>query len=109
MLRSELENRGLPIAGHAQHTGPSQAPPPALGHGPSNLFGGIIANPGGSGPGLAPPPHQDQQPPQHTLQQPAPAAQPGAPQPPQSSFGGYQPGAAVNGMCYMVFDWFSGS
>lgn len=58
-----------------------------------------MANQGGSGPGLAPPPLQDQQPPQHTLQQPAPGAQQGPPQPPQSSFGGYQPGAAVNGMC----------
>jgi glucose repression regulatory protein TUP1 len=103
MLRHELESRGVqPVASHvavpAQHGGPSQAPPPALGHGPSNLFGGIMANQGGSGPGLAPPPPQDQQPSQHTLQQPAAAAQPGAPQPPQSSFGGYQPGAAVNGM-----------
>ncbi|OGM41566.1 transcriptional repressor rco-1 [Aspergillus bombycis] len=102
VLRHELESRGVQpvsshIAGPAQHAGPSQAPPPALGHGPSNLFGGIMANQGGSGPGLAPPPPQDQQPPQHTLQQPAPAAQQGAPQPPQSSFGGYQPGAAVNG------------
>jgi glucose repression regulatory protein TUP1 len=100
MLRHELESRGVQtvsshIAGPAQHAGPSQAPP-ALGHGPSNLFGGIMANQGGSAPGLAPP--QDQQPPQHTLQQPAAAAPPGAPQPPQSSFGGYQAGAAVNGM-----------
>ncbi|KAL4789909.1 WD40 repeat-like protein [Aspergillus venezuelensis] len=103
MLRHELETRGggqpvvSRVAGPAQHGGPSQAPPPALGHGPSNLFGGIMANQGGSGPGLAPPPPQDQQPPQHSLQQPAPGAQPGPPQPPQSSFGGYQPGAAVNG------------
>ena len=104
MLRHELESRGVQtIPSHiggpaAAHTAPSQAPPPALGHGPSNLFGGIMTNPPGSGPGLAPPPPQDQQPPQHALQQPASAAQPGAPQPPQSSFGGYQAGAAVNGM-----------
>lgn len=102
VLRHELEARGVQtvshIAGPAQHAGPSQAPPPALGHGPSNLFGGIMTNQGGSGPGLAPPPPQDQQPPQHTLQQPAPAAQPGAPPQAQSSFGGYQSGAAVNGM-----------
>ncbi|KAJ6092050.1 hypothetical protein N7467_004019 [Penicillium canescens] len=103
MLRHELESRGVQtIPSHiggpaATHTAPSQAPPPALGHGPSNLFGGIMTNPPGSGPGLAPPPPQDQQPPQHALQQPASAAQPGAPQPPQSSFGGYQAGAAVNG------------
>ena len=102
MLRHELESRGVqPVASHiapAQHTGP-QAQPPSLGHGPSNLFGGIMANQGGSGPGLALPPSQDQQHSQHTLQQPASATQPGAPQPPQSSFGGYPPGAAVNGMC----------
>ncbi|KAJ5204044.1 Transcriptional repressor rco-1 [Penicillium cinerascens] len=59
MLRHELESRGVqPVASHiapAQHTGP-QAQPPSLGHGPSNLFGGIMANQGGSGPGLAPPP-----------------------------------------------------
>ncbi|KAJ5127537.1 hypothetical protein N7448_008316 [Penicillium atrosanguineum] len=100
MLRHELESRGVqPVASHiapAQHSGP-QAQPPSLGHGPSNLFGGIMANQGGSGPGLAPPPSQDQQHSQHTLQQPASATQPGAPQPPQSSFGGYPPGAAVNG------------
>ncbi|KAL4737248.1 WD40-repeat-containing domain protein [Aspergillus similis] len=58
MLRHELESRGVqPVASHvavpAQHGGPSQAPPPALGHGPSNLFGGIMANQGGYGP---PPP-----------------------------------------------------
>ncbi|KAL2786046.1 WD40 repeat-like protein [Aspergillus keveii] len=58
MLRHELESRGVqPVASHvggpAQHAGPSQAPPPALGHGPSNLFGGIMANQGGYGP---PPP-----------------------------------------------------
>lgn len=103
VLRHELESRGVQtvpshVGGPPPHAGPSQAPPPALGHGPSNLFGGIMANQGGSGPGLAPPPPQDQQPPQHALQQPAPGAQPGPPQPPQSSFGGYQPGAAVNGM-----------
>lgn len=113
MLRHELESRGVQtIASHvgapAQHAGPSQAPPPALGHGPSNLFGGIMANQGGSAPGLVPPPPQDQQPPQHTLQQPAVAAQQGAPPPPQSSFGGYQPGAAVNGMFDLVFREISG-
>ncbi|KAL4782755.1 WD40 repeat-like protein [Aspergillus varians] len=58
MLRHELESRGVQpvsshVAGPAQHGGPSQAPPPALGHGPSNLFGGIMANQGGYGP---PPP-----------------------------------------------------
>lgn len=97
MLRHELESRGVQTVSHiasAAHATP-QGQPPQVGHGPSNLFSGIMANQGGSGPGLAPPPPQDQQPPQHTLQQPA-AAQPG--QPPQSSFGGYPPGAAVTGM-----------
>ena len=90
-MRHELETRGV----HAQHTGPSQ--PPALGHGPSNLFGGIMANQGGSGPGLVPPLPQDQ----HTL--PAAAVTSGAPQLPQTSYAGYQPGAAaVNGMCDCV-------
>ncbi|KAJ5362293.1 Transcriptional repressor Tup1 N-terminal [Penicillium brevicompactum] len=108
MLRHELESRGVQTipshiggpaaaaAAAAGHSASAQAPPPALGHGPSNLFGGIMTNPPGSGPGLAPPLPQDQQPPQHALQQPASVAQPGAPQPPQSSFG-YQGGAAVNG------------
>lgn len=107
MLRHELESRGvqtLPMAGHVAHAGPPQPPAPALPYGPSNLFGGIMANQGGTG--LAPPPPQDQQPPQHPLQHPASAAQPGAPQPPQSSFGGYQPGAAVNGMSRIVFNPF---
>lgn len=102
MLRHELESRGVqPVASHippAQHTGP-QTQPPTLGHS-SGLFSGIMVNQGGSGPGLAPPPSLDQQPPQHALHpQPASAARPAGPQPPQSSFGGYPPGAAVNGMC----------
>ncbi|RMJ21874.1 transcriptional repressor [Aspergillus sp. HF37] len=101
ILRHELESRGVQTIpshiGAPPHAGPTQAPPPALGHGPSNLFGGIMANQGGSAPGLAPPPPQDQQPPQHALQQSAVAAQQGAPPPPQGSFGGYQAGAAVNG------------
>ena len=85
--------QAVTLAPHPQHTGPSQ--PPALGHGPSNLFGGIMANQGGSGPGLVPPLPQDQ----HTLQQSAAAATSGAPQLPQTSYAGYQPGAAaVNGM-----------
>lgn len=103
MLRHELESRGVqPVASHippTQHTVP-QAQPPSLGHGSNNLFGGIMANQGGSGPGLAPPPSRDQQSSQHALQsKPAAVAQPGAPQPPQSLFGGYPSGAAVNGMC----------
>ena len=94
MLRHELESRGVQPVSHiapTAHAGP-QGQPPQVGHGPSNLFSGIMANPGGSGSGLVPPPAQDQPPTQHTLQQPASVA----PQPPQSAFGGYPPGV---GMC----------
>jgi glucose repression regulatory protein TUP1 len=100
MLRHELESRGVQTVSHIAPTAHTAPPgqPPQVGHGPSNLFSGIMANAnqGGSGPGLAPPPPQDQQPPPHALQQPVAAAQPG--QPLQSSFGGYPPGAAVTGM-----------
>ncbi|KKZ60628.1 glucose repression regulatory protein TUP1 [[Emmonsia] crescens] len=102
-LRLELESRGIHIpqphvGGPPTHAGPSQAPPPALGHGPANLFGGIMTNPGGGAPALAPPPppQDQQQPPQHALQQPGSGAQ-GPPQPQQGAFGGYQPASAVNG------------
>lgn len=101
-LRMELESRGIHVppshvGGPPPHGGPSQAPPPALGHGPSNLFGGIMANQGGGAPALAPPPppQDQQQGAQHSLQNP-PNAQ-GPPQPPQGAFGGYQQGSAVNG------------
>lgn len=106
MLRHQIAEGGggPPIQSHLggppQHSGPAQAPPPALGHGPSNLFGGIMANQGGQGgPGLAPPPQDQQQPPQHPLQQPAPAAPQGPPQTQQGSFPGYQPSSAMNGKC----------
>lgn len=97
MLRHELESRGVQPVSHiapAAHTGP-QGQPPQVGHGPSNLFSGIMANPGGSGTGLVPPLTQDQPSIQHTLHQPAPAALPGALQP-SGSYGGYPPGV---GMC----------
>ncbi|KAL9108937.1 MAG: hypothetical protein Q9227_006333 [Pyrenula ochraceoflavens] len=84
----------------AQHGGPGQPQPPSLGHGPSNLFSGIMANQGQGGPGLAPPPPQDQQQPtQHPLQPPGPGPQPqGPPQgQPQGSFPGYHASPAVNG------------
>ncbi|KAK8213225.1 general transcription repressor [Zalaria obscura] len=98
-LRRELEARGGPS--QSSHTGPSQPPPPAIGHGPANLFQGIMA--GGAaqgGPGLAPPPQeQPQQPgmPAHMPQGP-PGLNP-APGPPQHApFGGYgQPAPGVNG------------
>jgi glucose repression regulatory protein TUP1 len=97
-LQRELEARGGPSQS-SQHHGPSQPPPPSIGHGPSNLFGGIMAGSASQGgPGLAPPPQEPpQQPgmPSHM----GPGGPPGlnpAPGPPQH-FGGYQPGPSVNG------------
>jgi glucose repression regulatory protein TUP1 len=96
-LEREVEARGGPSQNH----GPSQPQPPQIGHGPANLFGGIMA--GGAaqgGPGLAPPPQEPQQPqgmPPHLGG--GPQGPPGlnpAPGPPQH-FGGYQPGPSVNG------------
>ncbi|KAK3713902.1 general transcription repressor [Vermiconidia calcicola] len=57
-LHRELEQRGG--APQGQHAGPSQPPPPAIGHGPANLFQGIMAGGGQGGPGLAPPPQEQQ-------------------------------------------------
>lgn len=107
-LRQELDNAragGMPshMGNQPQYGSASQPQPPALGHGPANLFSGIMANSGQGGPGLAPPPSQDQQPPpqqQHPLQPPIPGpAQAGPPPAPQQGpFGGYQTGPpAVNG------------
>ncbi|KAF1915721.1 transcriptional repressor rco-1 [Ampelomyces quisqualis] len=94
-LERELEARGGP----SQHGGPSQPQPPQIGHGPSNLFGGIMAGSAAQGgPGLAPPPQEPQQPqgmPPHLGPQGPPGLNP-APAPPQH-FGGYQPGPSVNG------------
>ncbi|KAK9581100.1 general transcription repressor [Aspergillus fumigatus] len=77
VLRHELESRGVQpvsshLAGPAQHAGPSQAPPPALGHGPSNLFGGIMTNQGGSY-GPAPPPTASPGPGKRSRAPPGPA------------------------------------
>lgn len=69
----------------------AQPAPPAIGHGPSNLFGGIMANPPGQGnPGLVPPSQDQQQqqgPPPHQMPQPQQGLQSGPyqgnyPQPP---------------------------
>ncbi|KAL8710492.1 MAG: hypothetical protein Q9220_004924 [cf. Caloplaca sp. 1 TL-2023] len=97
-LRHELEARGGPpshvgMPGLPPHPGASQPQPPAIGHGPSNLFGGIMANPPGQGaPGLVPP-TQDQPPPQVP-----PAHQMGTSQGmQQGNFGNYPPAHAVNG------------
>ena len=85
-LRHEIEARGGPpshvgVSGLPPHGGVSQPAPPAIGHGPSNLFGGIMANPPGQGnPGLVPP-SQDQQPQQQQQQQGPPPHQ--MPQPQQ--------------------------
>lgn len=98
MLRHELELRGGPpvqthLGGPPQHGGPSQPPPPALGHGQGTLFSGIMANQG-QAPALAPPPEQ-QPPPQHPLA-PPPTGQGQGPAPP-SSFPSYQPAPSHNG------------
>ncbi|KAF4555422.1 Transcriptional repressor rco-1-like protein [Elsinoe fawcettii] len=98
-LRRELEARGGPSA--SSH-GPNQPPPPSIGHGPANLFQGIMAGAAAQGgPGLAPPP-QEQPPPGQGLPahlQGPPALNP-APGPPQHApFGGYgqPPAPGVNG------------
>ncbi|KAI4136424.1 MAG: hypothetical protein LQ341_005621 [Variospora aurantia] len=98
-LRHELEARGGPpshvnISGLPPHAGVPQPQPPSIGHGPSNLFGGIMANPPGQGaPGLVPP-TQDQ-----GQQQVPPAHQIGSAQGlQQNSFGGYPPAHGVNGV-----------
>jgi general transcriptional corepressor TUP1 len=103
-LHRELEARGgapsaSRIGAAPPHAGPAQAPPPSIGNGPSNLFGGIMAGHGGQGaPGLAPPPPQEQQgPPQHQMPQPPPGLQQGPP-PTQAPFaGGYGQTSAPNG------------
>ena len=102
-LRHEIEARGGPPShvGLPTHGGPA---PPVIGHGPNNLFGGIMANPPGQGnPGLAPlaqeqQPQQQHQPaqpppsgPSHPMSQPSQGIQQG---PYQSSYG--QP-PTVNG------------
>ncbi|OCK84817.1 transcriptional repressor rco-1 [Lepidopterella palustris CBS 459.81] len=99
-LQRELDARGGPSQSSQHHGGPTQPPPPSIGHGPSNLFGGIMA--GGAaqgGPGLVPPSQDQPQPqglPPHMPQGP-PGLNP-APGPPQHApFGGYQPGPPVNG------------
>ncbi|CCU76672.1 putative transcriptional repressor rco-1 [Blumeria hordei DH14] len=124
-LHRELEARGgnprsSAINGPPQNSGPSQQAPPSIGHGPSNLFGGIMT--GQVAPGLAPPQQTDQhQMPQHQMPQPPqgppnlqglppgppnlqgpppgpPNLQGPPPQQPQSSFqGAYSQGPAPNG------------
>jgi hypothetical protein len=71
--------------GGPSHSQPPHPQPPNLGTGQSGIFGSIMTNPGGPGPGLAPPPDQPQGHPQHTI-----------PQPPQQPFSYAQP-QPVNG------------
>lgn len=94
-LRRELDNRG---PSQSSHNGPAQPPPPAIGHGPANLFQGIMAGAAAQGgPGLAPPPQEQPQGPG------MPGHMPQGPQGPQgppqhAPFGGYgQPPASING------------
>ncbi|KAF2811449.1 WD40 repeat-like protein [Mytilinidion resinicola] len=98
-LQRELDNRGGPSQS-SHHHGPSQPPPPSIGHGPSNLFGGIMAGSAAQGgPGLAPPPQEQPQPqglPPHMPQGP-PGLNPAPGPPSHAPFGGYQPAPAVNG------------
>lgn len=114
-MHRELEARGgnphsSVIAGPSPNQGPSQAPP-SIGHGPSNLFGGIMA--GQVAPGLAPPPPTEQHlPPQHQMSQPPPGPPtlqgpppgpptlqgPPPPPPQQATFqGSYSQGPVPNG------------
>lgn len=99
-LRHELESRGG--ASHLGAPSHSAQPPPSVGHGPSNLFGGIMAGAAGQGgPGLAPPPQE--QPQNQNLPGHMPQGPPGLnppPGPPQPSFGGYPPAPSANGMPY---------
>lgn len=103
-LRGGNPRRLQPMGSSAQHGAASQAPPPpSLGHGPSNLFGGIMQG-GGNG-SLAPPPQQQQQqdgqgPPPHQMPQPPPPSLQGPQGPPPAPFqqtGGYPPAPASNG------------
>ncbi|CAK3940225.1 Transcriptional repressor rco-1 [Lecanosticta acicola] len=90
-LRHELEQRGGPSQG--PHAAPSQPPPPAIGHGPANLFQGIMAG-GQGGPGLAPPPQEQQgQPgmPGHMQGQGPPGGLNPPPGPPHNPFAYGQP------------------
>ena len=102
LLREQLEARGGPSMsshmGAPTQPGGHPQPPPALGHGPSNLFSGIMANQGQGGPGLAPPPEQQPTPQQHPLAPGGPGQPQGPPQGPQpASFSGYHPGPTLNG------------
>ena len=109
-LQRELEARGgggPPIAAHAGNSVAPQPTPPSIGHGPRDLFGGIMSGQGGQGgPGLAPPQpdpqqQQQQQQQQHQIPPPPTAIQqqqplPAHPQQPQPT--GYAQAGFMNGM-----------
>jgi glucose repression regulatory protein TUP1 len=93
-LRRELEARGGPH--HLGGPAPNAQPPPQVGHGSSNHFGGIMAGGAQGGPALAPPPQEPAQPqglPGHLAQGP-PGPPSGLPQPPYANF---PPQAPANG------------
>ncbi|QDS69986.1 hypothetical protein FKW77_003171 [Venturia effusa] len=102
-LRRQLEAQGGPsqpahLGGHGQNA-PSH-PPPSVGHGPRDLFGGIMSGNGAQGgPGLAPPPQEPIQPqgvPPQMHGPPGLNPPPGPPGPPP--FGGpYGGGPSSNG------------
>lgn len=97
-LRHELEQRGGPSQG--PHSGPSQPPPPAIGHGPANLFQGIMAG-GQHGQGLAPPPQEQQGQPglPGNMQAQGPPGLNQPPGPPPNPFAYPQaPGPGINGI-----------
>lgn len=88
--------RGGPSS--ATHHAPqsAQPQPPTIGHGPSNLFGGIMA--GGRGEGLAAPPQEPPQPqglPAHLTQ--GSGLNTGPPQAQHQPYSGYQSAPGVNG------------
>ncbi|TVY47183.1 Transcriptional repressor [Lachnellula occidentalis] len=97
-LHRELEARGgnprpAGIGAPPQNAGPAGQAPPSIGHGPSNLFGGIMAGQGPGGPGLAPPPQADQHgPPQHQMPQPGPPPPPALQGPPPQQQPPFQSG-----------------
>lgn len=102
-LQRELEQRGgpsqAPPHGGPPH-GPAQPAPPVIGHGPRDLFGGIIAGAGGvqGAPALGPPPLEPQQPQGMPAQLTQAAGMPAGPQPGQHPpFASYQPNPGANG------------
>ena len=109
-LHRELDAKGGTAgANHGPSSQHPQPPPPSIGLGPSNLFGGIMAGGANSsgGPALAPP-HQEQAQSQgmpHHMSQGGPGLNPGPAPIQHGPFGNYQqhPPAGVNGMQFLLF------